>query len=206
MRSLHRWIMTPAAAVLLYLAVSGLLIQGVDLLALGRPAGRGSAATIQSIKEYAAGPPYFSVLSGVDEQGGAVDLDTAARQLTDAYAAALRIVPGAAITSLQLRVVGGVNQAVVVTGPDDARGRALVFDTATGALLANTPAQAPVQGESLHDAIKDWHRGNIAGITGVCLNFLAGASLLLLVFSGIWLYLQLWLRRSRLKRRAWFWS
>jgi len=203
MRSLHRWIMTFAALFMLYLAVTGLLMQGVDFFALLHPTAS-NAPDLLSIKEYAAGPPYFSILSGVNERAATLPEPPLPQQMAAGFAAARAALPGAPITSIELRVQDGVTQAVVVAGSDAAR--RLTLNADSGALLDNRPALEPPAPQSTHDAIKDWHRGNIIGETGVWFNLACGVALLVLCVSGIWIYWQMLQRRQKIGRRGFFWS
>lgn len=195
--------MTGSALLLLYLAVTGLMMQGVDFFALLAPTPQNAADRL-SIKEYSAGPPYFSILTSVDEAGAALDPTQMQAYLNNGFAAAARALPDAPVTSIELRVVDGVPQAVVLAGASDAR--ALTFDARTGVQIGDRPALSPPEPQSTHDAIKDWHRGNIVGQTGVWINLLLGVCLLVLCLTGIWMYLQMLQRRRRQGRHGLFWG
>jgi len=203
-RTLHRWIMTVAAAFLLYMAVSGLLLQGDDLLALLHPGAR-SAPELKSIKEFAAGPPYFSVLSNVDEAAPPLAEAALPQMLRSGFATAERLAGDAPITAVELRTVGTRHQAVVTFGAAE-QPQLAVIDADSGALIARGSALPPPEAESSHDAIKFWHRGNVLGLTGVWLNLLTGLSLAILAFSGVYLYLDMHARRRKLGTHGIFWS
>lgn len=204
MRTLHRWIMTVTVILLLYLALSGLLLQGLDLIVLGQP-GPKHAADLKSIREFAFGPPYFSVLTGVDETAPTLAEADLPAALNVAFAATRRLIPDGPLTSMEVRRAGDILQVVVIAGASDATARELTFDARSGELMEDRPAARPADPQSTHDAIKDWHRGNIVGITGVWLNFGTGTALLLLCISGIWIYFQMQRRRRRTGRHGWFW-
>jgi len=58
----------------------------------------------------------------------------------------------------------------------------------------------------LHVLLERLHRGNILGLPGQFLSVLGGLSFLFLTLSGVWMYVDLLLKRRRLGRPGLFWK
>lgn len=185
MRKYHRWVMTVFGILLLYWSLSGLTLAIYDTtdpsqtwaMDGGGTGPVGSGATYPQLPE--------------------ADF---ARLLNIAAAAANAQAPGAPITAMELRSAGGRLQSLVtVTG---AHAGVLAFDALSGAPLSNGGASRG----SLHNQLKNWHRGNIVGIAGVLLAIVTGCALLFLIVSGLVVYFLMWKARSRTGRQRLFWA
>lgn len=185
MRNLHRWVMTVVVVLMLYWAVSGLILALYDYADNSQAYAfdGGGVGTARAGRALGQLPP--------EQMSGLID---------GALSALRRTAPTAALRSAELRLVAGKPVALFVA--DDSAQTRWAFDPATGASLPY-PGDEPV---SLHQAIKTWHRGNVAGLTGQILALVVAAALAFLTLTGIVLYVQMLRQRQRLGRRAWFWS
>jgi uncharacterized iron-regulated membrane protein len=200
MRTIHRWVMLPVAIILAYLAITGIAIQGIDILALKFP-GANSAQEIASIREGPEGPPFFTGMTPPALTASDLVVSKLATQLAAGLDAARAAAPDAGITSVELRQFNGVAQAVVTLG--GAQPRTLVINTGTGSFAA---ADIENNARSLHDTVKAWHRGNIIGAAGVWINAITGACLLTLCFTGGVLYFRMLGQRRKTGRRGFLWK
>ncbi|MFT4253564.1 MAG: PepSY domain-containing protein [Caulobacter sp.] len=82
--------------------------------------------------------------------------------------------------------------------------------TETTRLLAEPPRRPPgayLQFRiKLHVLLERLHRGNILGLPGQFLSVLGALSFLFLTVSGVWMYVDLLLKRRRLGRAGLFWK
>jgi uncharacterized iron-regulated membrane protein len=200
MRTVHRWIMLPFVIVLAYLAVTGLGMQGIDILALLMP-GAGWSQEIASIREGPEGPPFFTGMAPPTRAANDLPVPALATQLSAGIAAARAAAPEAAITSVELRELDGTPQAVVTLA--GTRRRTLLIDTGTGAV---SPPEAENNARSLHDSVKAWHRGNIIGTAGIWINALTGVALLVLCVTGVVLYFRMLAQRKKIGRTGLLWK
>lgn len=61
------------------------------------------------------------------------------------------------------------------------------------------------QGRSLHEWLIRIHRGDRMGRTGMWISSICGLALLVFAITGMWVYLQMFVRRWRMRRRSLFW-
>ncbi len=209
MRNLHRWVMTVFAVLFVYWSVSGLTLGIYDLADAeqgwsdgggpgARPTGKPGATPIAS--------------------------EAVGTSVTMAVVAARNLAVSEPITALELRQTESGLQTTIDIG--GAQARTLKFD-AQGALLSTMPAApmgalgamggplggmpmpgmgGPGNGTNFHSVIKNWHRGNIVGDWGVGVALFTGIALLLMIVTGVWLYLNMWQRRRAASRSGFFWS
>lgn len=194
-RGLHRLIAPVAGVCLLYIGVTGVILQGVDLTALLRRAPAADA-DMQAIRESLDGPSSFSVIAAPDYDAPALPAAAlSGRRLADAAARA-----GAPARYAELRMAGGRPVVQIMTD------RLLRFDAATLAPLP-VPAEAPRGPQaSAHRLAKQWHRTWALGDGMLWLNALIGAGLGVMTVAGLIMYAQLLRARLRLGRKAPFWS
>jgi uncharacterized iron-regulated membrane protein len=190
MRAIHRWLMPVFVLLLLYWAGSGLVLQIYDMT---DPTHDWAENAGVAFSDSAGG----SALA--DDQPALAAMLASA--LTDARAA----LPGA-VSQVEIRAAATGPEAVVVFG--SAR-RQLVFN-ADGSLQppaarASFGPPGPPGSASAHNRIKTWHRGNIVGRWGVWVAGLVGIGLVLLIGSGVWLYLQMRQQRMAIGRHGFFW-
>jgi len=186
MRKFHRWIMTVFVLLTTYWSVSGLTLAIYDLTDKNQTwafdgGGHGPDNSDATTPRLPA--PQLATL------------------LVESVKIARATDPGAPVMAAELRMNGGVVEGLVDLG--GAAPRELVIDTTTGRPVADTAP--PTTYATLHSRIKDWHRGNIIGNTGVWLALATGVALLTLIVSGVIVYGTMLAARFRIGRRALFW-
>lgn len=201
-RPLHRGLGTVLALFLLYLSVTGTIVQLVDLRALLTHAPA-TSPDMMAIRESIDGSSNYAVLSAPDYaapafgrvydwQGGLSRVLRSARQAGG----------GQPWRFVELRLAGSKPVGRVMAGD-----RLMQFDATNGARLEDVAVDHPKGPQpSLHRTAKNWHRLFALGDWMLWLNALAGIGLFAMVVTGLWLYLQLWRGRARLGRRTPFWS
>ncbi len=212
MRAFHRWLMTVLVVFLLYLAASGLTVALYDV-----------ADPQQGWAQEGGGPGMRESIYAAGALPAADKLETT---LVTVTVAARRIIVDAPITSITLRMQEGVLQGMVLIGGDVPRQLLLSSD---GELLSDTiiaqragrPASLPPDAvmpggiggpmpdtdESLHGYLESWHRMAFLGQGGGRLvGLLSALGLVLLVLSGLMVYLQLRATRQATGRRGFFWK
>jgi uncharacterized iron-regulated membrane protein len=116
--------------------------------------------------------------------------------------------PGVAMRVIRMREYHGYLQGVVIT--HERKTRQFVFDTRTGRSLSLTEPGYPDSqfpwGLEVHEAIKHFHAGYMFGVSQRVMNLIAGVALLYLSISGIVLYFEMWTKRRKAGRKAFFWK
>lgn len=205
MRAVHRWIMLIAVVFLLFLGVTGTIIQGIDLTALllGAPP---TDLNMEAIQDGLTGPPNFAVRSDADYSAAAFpnSFDPAAAMAKVSKAA--RSALGAqALDYIELRTV---NRKPI--GRVQSDGKILTFDAISGALLGVQPVVPMELGggpRAAHDSVKDFHRmGVFFGLWAGWVELACAIALLVLIGTGLVVYFKLLFARLRLKRRGVFWQ
>lgn len=202
MRTLHRILAITALGVLLFIGVSGSLIQSLDLYALLSHAPE-TDPTIMSINEGRYGPRDFEVLSMVDFSAAPLpqNLDYS-QALTTTLQAFHRHSPEAAPRFVELRMVGDEPVGQIRIQQD-----LEAFDAKSGAPVAPTDSSYAQIPPSLRQTLKTLHRFWIhQDVPGVWVELIMGLVLWVLLISGLTMYFKLLSARARLKRRGLFWS
>jgi hypothetical protein len=201
-RRLHRWLSIAAAVLVLYVAVTGLMMAVDNVYGSVYLAVHG-----QSFPAGVSGPP-----AGLEEllaagRGSVADADMpsmlratlAAARKSDSSAPPPRVI--------RLRNYAGMRQGVIVTGDEPAR--QLVFDTGSGrqaGLYESGYPKTPFPFQwGTHETWKRLHRGDVFGLTGRWIDLLSGLAILFLAVSGSMMYLQVYRARKRTGRRSLFW-
>lgn len=195
MRTAHRWIMTVALIFITYWIASGLVLQTYDMVDSSHAwSGDGGDRYVAWARARAP---------GIDE-GSAID--ALARAANAAQAAR----PNATLTALELRVDENTERVLVDLG--GATRERLGFDAVTGnpitLSLSDDPGLSPgeaTDGTVMHNAIKNFHRGNALGDLGIIGAALAATTLGLLAITGLFMYAKLLAARQRLNRHGLFW-
>jgi uncharacterized iron-regulated membrane protein len=203
MRTVHRILAAFFVVIGLFTATTGLTIQSMDLSALFRHAPA-SDQTMQSIREGIDGPPNFSVIRDRDYAAASLapdfDFEAALGVATKSGRAALGAAP---ISFVQLRMANGRPLAEVASGK-----REYQFDAISGAALG--PPASVVLGTmsrpSLRGDIKDLHRMKSFGPAGQAFDVVSGLALCTMIFTGLVMYVRLFMARFRMERRNPFWS
>jgi len=210
MRSLHRWVMLPAVLLLIYLALTGLIIQMDGIAVILHPSPH-NEDEIVSIREGANGIGNFTNMPAPSAFARALpDVDLRA-SLRRVIAAAHAAAPDEPLTSVELRAIGAQMQGIVLVGI--ASPHQLLFDARSGQLLSTalTPEYLysralPPPPRSIYAAVKAWHQFSALGAMGLWIDALMALSLIVLSISGLWVYWTLLRRRRSLGRPAWFWK
>ena len=192
LRTYHRWVSTAAMILLTWVAVTGVAL-ALDVLFKPRlqPA-----------------PPPSPPLNGAA-------LPSLARAgLAQAYAAtpgarpteieiSLSILEGQALAEVRL-----VQASVANSAPPPPL--TFVLDPASGQAKTAPPRAGPSDyikfRIALHRLLEKLHRGNIIGRSGQWLSVLTGLSFIFLTVSGIWMYVDMLVRRRRIGKRQPFWN
>ena len=214
----------------LYFAVTGTMIQVVDLRAILSHAPATDPEMVQ-VREGINGPTNYVVIQPTDYAATPLpdNFDFNAALTTVLHAAHDAAGDGTALNFVELREVGGKAIGVVKT-PD----KTLRFDASTGQPLADAGgrrgggrgagaaggpgnggaaaggaargAGAPPPPASLHANIKTWHRLQNIGNWFALFNALVAVGLFGMIVTGLVLYFQLLRTRGRAGLKGAFWS
>lgn len=203
MMFLHRTFGIVASVVLLFIALTGTLIQVADLRALVSHAPA-SDPDMQDLRAHGNGPPNYAVLSLPDYTAPALPagLDYTAnfaRTAVLAHAAA----PGAALKLIELRMAEGRPAGYVQAGT-----QRLIFDLTSGAPLPaiDLPPLNPTQlVPSARETFKSMHRFRFFSTLAVAVNPVAAVVFALMIVTGLVHYLRLLASRRKLGRGALLW-
>jgi uncharacterized iron-regulated membrane protein len=203
LRTFHRIAALVIAVFTLYLSVTGVLIQMVDLRTLFRHSPADDP-NMMAIREGIDGPGDFQVIANADYTGALLPaaLDVP-RAFGTVLGAARRSLGEAPITWAELRMSGARVLGQVRSGP-----RLLRFDAGTGAALDEQvakPGTGGAFGDSQRNTIKGLHRLTSIGDWTLWINVLVGTGLCVLLITGLVMYFRLLAARSRIGRRSWFW-
>lgn len=135
--------------------------------------------------------------------------DAEVMSMAQASAAALHATaPDVPIRVLRVRKYHGMKQGVAITQEDVTR--QLVFDTDTGKQVSLTEDHYPPSGFpfglQMHENIKHFHSGFLFGLPARMISLLAGLALIYLSISGIVMYFEMWAKRRKAGRLAFFWK
>lgn len=185
MRNLHRWISTVGMVFWTYLVISGTVLAFQEIL----------------------GPRVFESLAAPTPTLATADIE---RLVTTAAHAAMAHMGNAPLKAIrvQLRMNGDHPQATVTLVGSDAQ--TLLLNAATGEQLAPPPANSargprPGGARSLNATLQVLHSGEIAGVAGQWLMIATGIMLIVMSFTGIWMYFQMLNLRWKRGRKDWFW-
>ena len=177
MRKYHRWVSAVAAIFLLFVSVTGVILQVQRLTGEDGDADAGERAP-SALTTAMPSAAYAALVSRT--------LD-AARQRA----------PNAPIASVVLRGEGNAVQGVVQLPGDPLR--EIVVDARSGRVVSDERHEA----ESI---IRRIHSGEILGEPGLVLGILWGLALVVLLVSGGWVYLDMYRRRAKGSgKRGLFW-
>ncbi len=192
MRQWHRRLMTVFGILLLYWAVSGLVMaiyDATDHNQIWAVEGGGPGARLTDDAKYnAAIPDPATVKSGV--------------------AKVLAANRGKPIASVDLRFVGRNLRLQVAEASGD-RAERWRYYADSGLVMDDDTADATLSDPPNHQFrnwLKAWHRGNIVGLPGQFVGLFTGLALIGIVVTGVFFYVQLWRSRAALGRRGFFWS
>ena len=206
MRTVHRFVTAIAVLFVLYVALTGITVQILDLQSL---LGHVPATTpnLQSLREGHDGPPNFQVIDDLDYSApplpAGFDFDAALSTVVKSERA---VTAGAPMSFIELRMKDGKP-----VGQINSRGKLLVFDAIGGAVLAGPdtakPAVYPQKNHpSFRSTMKDLHRFLWYGPWGTPFDFLFGLSMCTILFTGLVMYFRLLAARARTGRKSPYWS
>ncbi len=193
LKALHRWVGIAIAIVLIYLSITGLMIQTIDLKLVFQHVEQVDP-DIRGILERQGGE--FKILAAADKTAqampAALDMGAALQGVVKSARAALG---SAGLRFVELRMLDGKLVGNVQTAQWNAS-----FDGVTGALLNHSPALplAPVTSiDRLRYRIKEFHRMTVYGNWALWINMIAGLALFVMIISGVTLYLRMWSERKK---------
>jgi uncharacterized iron-regulated membrane protein len=200
-RPVHRIIGSIIFLFALYLAVTGSVIQIVDLRALLTHAPGTDKEMIQ-IHEGLNGPTNYVVIQPTDYVATplSANLDLNSALATVLHAARAAKGDSVPFKFVDLRVADGKPIGIVRAGDQN-----LFVNAATGAVLP-TPPRAAAPEKSIHLTFKLLHvlRGTSNWIT--LLHIVTGTGLFIMTITGLVLYFQMLNARRRANLKGFFWS
>lgn len=116
--------------------------------------------------------------------------------------------PDVPLKVLRIRVYGGMNQGVIVTGTTPIDQVMYNLDNGRVATL-NEPGYPKSQfplGTQVHEDVKHFHSGDMFGLPTRIMNLLAGLALVYLAVSGVVMYVDMWRKRAKAGRKALLWT
>ena len=199
----HRFIALIAGLVVLYIGITGTLLQSVDMETLLTHAPA-TDANLQAMREHIDGPNNYAVISASDYTARPLPTEFDYRAaLSQALAAAHASMPGGAVRLLEWRMLDG-RAAVHVQLDTQQR----LFDASSGAELSASqiPTDDPeVAGRALRNQVKSLHKAQFIGRIGPIVNAVAGLALSVLIITGLVQYWRLLRARRKARRAALFW-
>jgi uncharacterized iron-regulated membrane protein len=202
LRRVHRLATLVAAVLALYLGITGMLIQVIDLRVIMTHAPA-TDPDLRAIRESFDGPADFQVRQTADYLALPLpaSIDPRAMMATTVLAArrALGQVP---LTYVELRMAGRT-----AIGRVGVAGGHLDVNPVSGALLARAGHDAvdTAPPQSLRNDVKHLHRMTTFGDAALVLNILAAIALVVLIATGMLIQWQLVRARWRIGQRALWW-
>jgi len=203
LRYFHRLATIAVGIVLLFLAVTGTLIQLIDLRSIYTQAPA-TDANVRAMRESFDGPPDYAVRRTDDYLSAPLPPASAFPAMFDiALRSARRNLGAQPLRFIELRMIGGVPVGQVGVGAGYVR-----FDARDGRLLRRAPLEErePQSPDSQRNTVKRLHRMTSFGTWALYLNVLSAVALATLIVTGILLYVRLLGQRRKIKRPALFWS
>lgn len=202
MRAVHRILSLCVVVFLLYLGVTGTLIQVIDLQTLLTHAPA-KDPDMMAIREGHDGPDDYAVRSTDDFTAAALpegfDFQAAFNRVTDVARASFQ---SAALDYVEVRMSEAGAVGVVESASQQLR-----IDLASAeSVVKPTPERENSMPPSARNTVKHLHRMTSFGNWILWLNPLVGIALLVFVATGLTLYFQLLAARRRSTRNSWFWS
>jgi len=203
----HRWASLLAGIVILYIAITGLWMQSLDLFAQIRHAPT-SDPTIQEFRQHLNGTDNYAVISDPDYVSRALPtgLDgpgTLVKVANDARRAA----PDAPMRLIELRMTGDQLTGHVAMGK-----KHMLFDAQNGQRLPDTllpPINPNAINPGLRPEIKSWHKfafNKVLLQKASTINLLAAFAVFTLMVTGLTQYVRLLKVRRKIGKPDLFWS
>lgn len=179
MRTWHRRLSIFVAVFMAFIAATGAVLQGEMMMDSGRKP---------------MGPP-----PGGPSASAALSDEALQALFASALAGARRQTQGT-VLGVELRAMGDQPTAEVVVA--EPQMRKMRLNARTGAPLDDASAPG---GRDLHGLLLELHRGAFAGNTGLWISLVCGVVLTVLSLTGLWLYVQMFLRRRTQGRAQVLW-
>ncbi len=202
MRTVHRFVAVIAVLFAIYIASTGILIQLMDLRALLSHAPA-SDSTMQAIRVGIDGPPNFQVIREPDYSADPLPANFNFDIALETVVKSGRMAIGdASINFLELRMADGKPVGQIAS-----QGRLFRFDAVSGAVVgaSSEVSLPPLSTPSLRNTVKDIHRMRVFSQWALIVDAMAGATMLVMIFTGLVLYFRLLAARVRLGRTDPFW-
>ncbi len=193
----------PIVLFTLFLAVTGIIIQVIDLdvILTHAPADN---VNVRSMREAFDGPGAYQVRHTQDYLAPALPSGFA---YSDALARNLPVLrkaaAGAPFSFLEFRMADGHPVAVAGVGEGH-----IAVDAASATVTAQT-GKDEVESQSPDSQRNDWkhlHRMTSFGDGALIINVLVSAGLLTLIVTGLWIYVTLAKQRRKIKKPILYWS
>ena len=193
-RRLHRSVMTVMAVLMMYLIITGLgtaLVDATDRHQTWSGMGGGPGARLTDFARTAvAVPPPSSLSVGIKRS--------------------LEAGAGHDIASVDYRMTGQIPRLQLAESSGE-RNSELRFYAATGEPMTQRVADGNPFGPMpdyarVREGLKALHKGDAGGLLLQTVELLTGLSLVVMIISGVILYLKLWRARARVGKGAFFWA
>jgi uncharacterized iron-regulated membrane protein len=205
-KTTHRVIATIIVIVTLYLSVTGLMIQLVDLRSIFTRAPADDP-NVEAMREAADGPGNYAVLAAKDYAAPALPQGADLVGMLSRTMRSARLTVGdIPLRYVELRMVDGKAVGIV-----ESAGRLAQFDALTGQIIsAGTPPRvARPQTSQFHQSprnmFKVLHRMTLFGNYALLINVVVGVGLIAMLVTGIVMYFKLLSQRKRNGSSGVFW-
>jgi hypothetical protein len=203
MRSIHRIITLFVVIFTLYLGVTGTLIQLVDLRSLLTHAPADDV-NMEALREGGYGPGAFQVITNPDYTAAVLPSDlNLETSLIKVLSSARSVDSSAPLGYVEMRMIDGKPVGQVKADRQLLRFDAITGDQIPGQFVETRINQSP---DSQRNTVKRLHRMTAIGDWTLWINVVVGVSLLVLIVTGLWMYLRLYSARSRANRSGLFWT
>jgi len=203
LRYIHRLTTLLALIPALFLAITGVLIQGIDLRSIYTHASADDG-NVRAMRESFDGPPDFAVRTTKDYLAKPLPASTNEFTMLAHTLATLRQQFGPVpVDYLEFRMAGDTPVAQV-----GVHGGHIGFDGLTGAVIEQTKrdvAENPSP-DSDRNTVKRLHRMTVFGDWALYINIATSLGLATLIVTGLLVYLKLLAQRRKIKRPGLFWS
>jgi uncharacterized iron-regulated membrane protein len=203
--TVHRWISIVIVLVTLYLSVTGTLIGLIDLKGILLQSSPYDE-NLQAMRGDVNGPGEYAMIGPAYYLSPPLPADI---DYPAAFARALQAVRAAAgdvpLRYLELRQEQ--HGTVAIAQLVHAR-TTLVFDAATGAPRpgAEVPRHNQESQQSARIVVKSLHRMTTFGNGALWINVVVGIGLIVLIVTGVWMYVKQYRARARRGRAGLFWK
>ena len=201
LKAVHRISGITVLIVLLYLAVTGLMIQAIDLRLILTHAPL-TDPDMMTMLETPGGGYQILTVADLTAQALPADVDVNA-MLQKVLQSAPLALGDSPLRYVEFRMSGGKPVGQVQTRQENAS-----FDGATGALIQRAPVPPPAApgNRSLRYKLKEYHRLTILGNYAPSINVFVGFVLFVMVVTGVPLYFKMLQERKKSGPSGLFWA